>query len=57
METIVFVKEKPAWRMYKIVKALKQEYKPDKIDFLFVAESPPKENSGRFFYLSRHVRT
>jgi hypothetical protein len=28
----------------------RQKYKPEKIKFLLVAEAPPKEGSGRFFY-------
>jgi hypothetical protein len=28
----------------------RRKYKPEKIKFLLVAEAPPKEGSGRFFY-------
>ncbi len=35
--------------MNKFEKA-RLEYKPDKIDYLLVAETPPKKDSNRFFY-------
>ncbi len=32
------------------VETARQKYRPQKIDYLFVAETPPKSNSNRFFY-------
>lgn len=31
----------------------RQKYKPDKIEYLLVAETPPKSDSGRFFYFEK----
>lgn len=31
----------------------RQKYKPKKIDYLLIAETPPKSDSNRFFYFEQ----